>query len=77
MEQLQDIIAEEWEVTPRDLLARLVESMPARCQAVIDAKGEQSTELVLTDLEKRKTTTFGNTWRSTLLPVPVPVLEVR
>jgi hypothetical protein len=42
MEQLQDIIAEEWEATPRDLFARLVESMPARCQAVIDANGEHT-----------------------------------
>jgi len=43
MEQLQDIVAEEWERTPLDLLRTLAHSMPARCQAVIGAKGEHTT----------------------------------
>jgi len=39
MEELQDVVAEEWEKVDTDLLAELVRSMPARCQAVIDAQG--------------------------------------
>jgi hypothetical protein len=39
MEELQDVIAEEWERTSLDLLRTLAHSMPARCQAVIDAQG--------------------------------------
>ena len=39
MEQLQDIVAEEWTATPTDLLAKLAHSMPARCKAVIGARG--------------------------------------
>ncbi len=42
MEELQDIVAEEWEKTPVDYLASLVHSMPERCQAVIDAKGDHT-----------------------------------
>ena len=39
MEQLQDVVAEEWTATSTDLLVKLVHSMPKRCRAVIDAKG--------------------------------------
>jgi hypothetical protein len=39
VEQLQDVIAEEWAATPTDLLAKLAHSMPKRCKAVIEAKG--------------------------------------
>ena len=39
MEQLQDIIAEEWTATSTDLLTKLAHSMPTRCKAVIEAKG--------------------------------------
>lgn len=42
MEQLQDIVAEEWAATPRAVIQSLVNSMPARCQAVIDAKGDHT-----------------------------------
>jgi transposase len=42
MEELQDIVAEEWAATVVDFLRKLVESMPARCQAVIDAKGDHT-----------------------------------
>jgi hypothetical protein len=40
IEQLQDVIAEEWEATDVNLLHKLARSMPDRCQAVIDAKGD-------------------------------------
>ena len=43
MEELQDVVAEEWERTSLDLLRTLAHSMPARCQAVIDAKGGHTT----------------------------------
>ena len=43
MEELQDVVAEEWERTPLDYLRTLAHSMPARCQAVIDAKGGHTT----------------------------------
>ena len=43
MEELQDIVAEEWKKTPLDYLASLVRSMPDRCQAVIDANGDHTT----------------------------------
>lgn len=36
---LQRIIMEEWEKIPKDTTQKLVESMPRRLQAVIDAKG--------------------------------------
>ena len=39
MEKLQDIVAEEWEKTDQDTLRKLAHSMPARCQAVIEAEG--------------------------------------
>ena len=38
MEELQDIVAEQWKETNTDLLRRLARSMPERCQAVIDAQ---------------------------------------
>jgi hypothetical protein len=43
MEELQDIVAEEWKKTPTDYLAKLARSMPKRCQAVIDANGDHTT----------------------------------
>jgi transposase/uncharacterized coiled-coil protein SlyX len=42
MEELQDIVAEEWKKTPKAFLRTLARSMPARCQAVIDAKGDHT-----------------------------------
>jgi len=42
MEELQDIVAEEWKKTPKKLLRTLARSMPKRCQAVIDAKGDHT-----------------------------------
>jgi transposase/uncharacterized coiled-coil protein SlyX len=42
MEELQDIVAEEWKNTDKDLLRSLARSMPERCQAVIDAKGDHT-----------------------------------
>lgn len=45
MEELQDIVAEEWKKTPKKLLRTLARSMPDRCQAVIDAKGDHTKDL--------------------------------
>ncbi len=42
MEELQDIVAEEWKNTDKELLRTLARSMPERCQAVIDAKGDHT-----------------------------------
>ena len=42
MEQLQEVIAEEWAATSTDLLRTLSHSMPARCQAVIHANGNHT-----------------------------------
>jgi uncharacterized coiled-coil protein SlyX len=42
MEELQDIVAEEWKKTKKAFLRKLARSMPARCQAVIDAKGDHT-----------------------------------
>jgi transposase len=42
MEELQDVIAEEWAATPPEFLRKLARSMPKRCQAVIDAKGDHT-----------------------------------
>jgi transposase len=42
MEELQDIVAEEWKKTPKKLLRTLARSMPERCQAVLDAKGDHT-----------------------------------
>jgi hypothetical protein len=39
VEQLQDIVAEEWEKTSTDLLPKLARSMTKRCKLVIAAKG--------------------------------------
>jgi hypothetical protein len=38
-EALFDVLQTEWRALPVDLLERLVDSMPSRCQAVIDSKG--------------------------------------
>jgi transposase/uncharacterized coiled-coil protein SlyX len=42
MEELQDIVAEEWKETDKELLRTLARSMPERCQAVIDAHGDHT-----------------------------------
>ena len=42
MEELQDVVAEEWEKTSKQLLQELAHSMPERCQAVLDAKGDHT-----------------------------------
>jgi len=42
MEELQNVIAEEWEATPLKFLRKLARSMPKRLQAVIDAKGDHT-----------------------------------
>jgi len=39
IEELQDVIAEEWERTSPAYFRKLARSMPKRCQAVIDAQG--------------------------------------
>ncbi len=42
LEELQDVIADEWERTSPAYLRKLARSMPKRCQAVIDAKGDHT-----------------------------------
>lgn len=42
MEELQDVVAEQWKKTPKKLLRKLARSMPERCQAVIDAQGDHT-----------------------------------
>ena len=42
MEELQDIVAEEWKKTDKEYLRTLARSMPERCQAVIDAHGDHT-----------------------------------
>jgi uncharacterized coiled-coil protein SlyX len=42
MEELQDVVAEQWKKTPKKYLRELVRSMPKRCQAVIDAHGDHT-----------------------------------
>ena len=42
MEELQDVIAEEWAATPVDFLEKLARSMPKRCKAVIKARGDHT-----------------------------------
>ena len=42
MEELQDIVAEQWKETDKELLRKLARSMPERCQAVSDGKGEHT-----------------------------------
>ena len=39
LEQLQDVVADEWDKIDEDFMRNLAQSMPARCQAVIDANG--------------------------------------
>jgi hypothetical protein len=39
VDQLQNVIAAEWDKIDGDYMRTLVHSMPRRCQAVIDAKG--------------------------------------
>jgi transposase len=41
-EELQDVIAEEWAATEPSFLRKLASSMPKRCQAVIEAKGQHT-----------------------------------
>lgn len=42
MEELQDIVAEQWKETDKEYLRTLARSMPERCQAVIDAHGDHT-----------------------------------
>jgi len=42
MEELQDVIAEEWERTSPASLRKLARSMPRRCKAVIKARGDHT-----------------------------------
>jgi len=42
MEELQDVVAEEWEATSVQLLSEIVKSMPERCKAVIAAAGDHT-----------------------------------
>lgn len=42
MQQLQDTIADEWAATSVEFLRKLARSMPKRCKAVIDAKGDHT-----------------------------------
>ena len=42
VEKLQDVIAEVWAATDPELLLKLAHSMPRRCQAVINAKGQHT-----------------------------------
>ena len=39
MEELQDVVAEEWDKVDKTNLLTLANSMPSRCQAVIAARG--------------------------------------
>jgi len=39
VEELQDVIADEWDRVEPETLQKLAHSMPTRCQAVIDAAG--------------------------------------
>jgi transposase len=39
MEELQDVIAAEWDKVDKDLMKKLARSMPSRCKAVIEARG--------------------------------------
>jgi len=42
MEELQDIVAEEWEATSAQFLSEIVKNMPERCKSVITAKGDHT-----------------------------------
>ena len=39
VEELQDVIAAEWDKVDKRLMLKLAHSMPKRCEAVIDAQG--------------------------------------
>ena len=39
IDKIQNVIGEEWKNIDKELMRTLAHSMPARCQAVIDAKG--------------------------------------
>ncbi len=39
VDELKKVIENEWFDTPEDLCARLVDSMPIRCKAVVTNKG--------------------------------------
>jgi hypothetical protein len=41
-DQLRTAITEAWNAVPESYLLELLESMPARCQAVIDADGKHT-----------------------------------
>ena len=38
--RLRSAVNEAWDAVPADYLSQLIDEMPARCQAVIDAKGK-------------------------------------
>ena len=40
LEELQDVVADEWAATPVQFIDTLARSMPKRCQAVIAAHGD-------------------------------------
>jgi hypothetical protein len=40
--QLREAINAAWNAVPKSFLSELIESMPARCQAVIDANGSHT-----------------------------------
>jgi len=42
IDQLIQHVEEEWEATDTDFLAALVDSMPVRCQAIIDKQGHMT-----------------------------------
>jgi transposase/uncharacterized coiled-coil protein SlyX len=42
MEELQDIVVEEWKKTKKTFLRKLARSMPKRCQAVFEAQGDHT-----------------------------------
>src|SRR5680860_777181 len=42
LEELQDVIAQEWERTSPTFLRKPARSMPKRCQAVIKARGDHT-----------------------------------
>ena len=38
--QLRSVVTAAWHTVPKDFLNQLLDEMPARCQAVINAKGK-------------------------------------
>jgi transposase len=42
IEELKDALNTEWYATSTDFLAELVQSMPRRCQAVVQSKGHKT-----------------------------------